>query len=130
SGSGFVNLGGYAKQISASVQATVYAIGRNDDAYVSVNRGSFVGLGGYVKEISAGLNANGRAELFAIGMDNSLYLNTGSSFVGLGGYVLDIAAVSTGVGVPGDVVYATGSDHSGYLNQQGAFTALGGYIEG
>ena len=63
-------------------------------------------------------------------MDNSLYLNTGSSFVGLGGYVLDIAAVSTGVGVPGDVVYATGSDHSGYLNQQGAFIALGGYIEG
>jgi hypothetical protein len=129
-GSRFVNLGGYVKQISATVKDTVYAIGKDDSALVSVNGGALAGLGGYVKEISAGLDADGDPELFAIGMDNSLFVNNGGGFVGLGGYVRDIAALTEGVGVPGDVVYAIGSDHSGFLNQGDVFTSLGGYIQG
>jgi hypothetical protein len=65
-GSGFVNLGGYVKQISATVQDTVYAIGMDDAVYANTNGGGFVGLGGYAKEISAGLDANGNPEVFAI----------------------------------------------------------------
>ena len=129
-GSSSVNLGGYVKQISAIVPGTVYAIGMDDAVYANVNGGGFIYLGGYAKEISAGLDVNGNPEIFAIGQNNSLYVNNGSGFVGLAGYVRDIAAPALGVGVSGDIVYGIGSDHTGYLNQGGVYTSLGGYIQG
>src|SRR5262249_46500180 len=112
-----------------TVQGTVYAIGMDDAAYMSVNGGSLVSLGGYTKEIGAGLDASGNPELFAIGQNNSIYLNDGSGFIALGGYVRDIAAPTVNVGMDGDVVYGIGSDHTGYLNQGGVSTNLGGYIQ-
>jgi hypothetical protein len=128
-GNGFVSLGGYVKQISATVQGTVYAIGMDDAVYVNVNGSGFVDLGGYAKEISAGLDSYGNPELFAIGQDNSLYVNQGSGFVALGGYLRDIAAPAVGVAVPGDVVYGIAADHTGRLNQGGVYANLGGYIQ-
>jgi hypothetical protein len=128
-GSGFVNLGGYVKQISATVQGTVYAIGMDDAVYANVNGGGFIALGGYAKEISAGMDSNGNAELFALGQDNSLYVNHGSGFIPLGGYLRDIAAPTVGAAVPGDLVFGITSDHTGYLNQGGVYTNLGGYIQ-
>ncbi len=129
-GNRLANLGGYVKQISATVKGTVYAICKDDSALISVNGGALASLGGYVQAISAGLDANGNPELFAIGMDNSLFVNNGDGFVDLGGYVRDVAALAEGVGVSGDVVYAIGVDHSGFLNQGDVFTSLGGYIQG
>jgi hypothetical protein len=128
-GNSFMDLGGYCKQISATVQGTVYAIGLDDAAYVDMNGGGFAALGGYAKEIAAGLDANGNPELFAIGQDNSLYLNHGNGFIALGGYLRDIAAPAVGVGVPGDLVFGIAADHTGHLNQGGVYTNLGGYIQ-
>lgn len=128
-GSSFVALGGYVKQISATMQGTVYAIGMDDAVYINVNGSGFIGLGGYAKEISAGLDSNGNPELFAIGQDNSLYVNHGSGYLPLGGYLRDIAAPTVGVGVPGDLVFGIAADHTGQLNHGGVYTALGGYIQ-
>src|SRR5262249_54816924 len=92
-GGSFTNLGGYAKQISAGLDASglrgVYAIGSNNA--VSVNAAAhagWVGLGGYAKQISATV-AN---TFYSIGLDNAVYVNNGSGFVSLGGYAKQISA--------------------------------------
>ena len=129
-GNGFVDLGGYVKQISATVQGTVYAIGMDDASLHGCQwHAVFTGLGGYAKEISAGLDNNGNPELFAIGQDNSLYVNHGSGFAALGGYVRDITAPTVGVAVPGDLVFGIAADHTAGFNQGGVYTNLGGYIQ-
>ena len=126
-GGATVNLGGYVKQISATMQGTVYAIGMDDATYADVNGGGFIALGGYAKEISAGLDTNGNPELFAIGQDNSLYVNHGSGFIPLGGYLRDLTAPEVGVAVYGDVAYGIGSDHIG-LPQPGRCLYLPGWL--
>jgi hypothetical protein len=123
-GTGWVDLGGYVKAISATTQNTVYVIGSDNSVFVNAGSG-YTALGGYALQISAGLDANGNPEVFVIGTDHALYVNHGSDYVDLGGYVSDIAAPAVGVGVPGDVAYGIGSDNACYLNQGGVYTDLG-----
>src|SRR5262249_43253614 len=128
-------LGGYAKQISATMNNTVYAIGQADSVFV--NRGAgFVPLGGYVKQISASLDATGKPEVFAIGRDDALYVHhatgpdgTGSGLVRLGGYATDVSAPAVGIALPGDQAYIVGMDHGGSLHRGTSFIAIGGYIQ-
>jgi Tectonin domain len=123
-GTGWVDLGGYVKAISATTHNTVYVIGSDNSVFVNAGSG-YTALGGYALQISAGLDTNGNPEVFVIGSDHALYLNHGSGYVDLGGYVQDIAAPAVGVGVPGDVAYGIGSDGACYLNQGGVYTNLG-----
>jgi hypothetical protein len=126
-------LGGYAKQISATMNNTVYVISLHDD--VQVNRGiGFVPLGGYVKQISASLDATGKPEVFAVGTDDALYVNhatgpdsTGSGFVRLGSvYVTEVSAPAVGIALPGDQAYVVGKGHGGFLHRGTSFIAIGG----
>ena len=93
-GKGWVDLGGYATAISATADGTVFTIGRSNVVYV--NRGSgFVSLGGDAKEISAGVDAAGTPDVYAIGANNSVYVNDDErGFVDLGGYVTEISATA------------------------------------
>ena len=81
SGSGYVDLGGYAKQISAGLDAAgnpeVFAIGGDNAVYINDNGTGWVDLGGYGKAISASVDNT----VFAISGDNAVYVN---QRVGLG----------------------------------------------
>jgi hypothetical protein len=133
-GSGsFTNLGGYAKQISAASNG-VYAIGADNAVYEDSNFSGWVDLGGYAKQISAGVyTVSGfpSDEVFAIGLNDALWSNSGSSWVDLGGYFTDVSAPPvgwSGLSLP-SVVYAVGKSHGGYLHEGSGFTSLGGYIQ-
>jgi hypothetical protein len=127
-GGGYTALGGYAKQISAGLDAlgnpVVYAIGQNDGLYVNTTgTPGFTALGGYVKQISG--STNGR--VYAIGAGNDVYLYNGS-FIALGGYAQQISA---GLDGSNQVVYAIGADNGLFVNTTGTpgFTLLGGYVK-
>src|SRR5207248_871936 len=109
----FANLGGYVKAISATAKGTVYVIGGDDSVFVHLGTGGFTSLGGYALQISAGLNAAGNAEVYAIGSNNGLFVNSGGGFVNLGGYVKQISATVKGT------VYAIGGDDAAYINVNG-----------
>jgi hypothetical protein len=65
-GSGWVNLGGYVRQISATRDNTVYAIGMDDAAYANTGTlGVLTPMRGIVKQIGAGLDASRRLEVFS-----------------------------------------------------------------
>jgi hypothetical protein len=80
-GGAFTNLGGFAKQVSAGLDAfnkpEVYAIGANNAVWLDKGTG-WASLGGYAKQISATVENT----IYAIGTDDNLYSNHG--FPGLG----------------------------------------------
>ncbi len=126
---GWFDLGGYAKQISASADNTVYYIGGDDSVYSCVltkitpttyaERGA--DLGGYALQVSAGLDASGHPEVWAIGTDYNLCLNDGGGWVQLGGWVKQISATAH------NTVYAIGIDDSVFKNSGGGYVGMGGY---
>ena len=124
------SLGGYAKQISAGLDAAgnpeVFAIGSDNALYVNhANGAGWASLGGYVKEISATTHNT----VFAIGSNDSVYVNSGAGNVALGGYAKQISAGLDAAGNP--EVFAIGSDDALYVNHaNGAgWASLGGYVK-
>src|SRR5207302_5085433 len=93
SGSGYVPLGGYAKQISASLDAVgkpeVFAIGLDDALYVNHGSG-YTRLGGYVTEVSApAVSIALPGDLaYVVGLGHGGFLHRGSSFISIGGGTL------------------------------------------
>jgi hypothetical protein len=133
---GFANWGGYAKQISATVDSTVYAIGGDNAVYKDSGSGSgsgWVSLGGYAKQISAGVDAAFGPFVLAIGLNDGLWSNHGSGWVSFGGtYVTAVSGPSIanfGVSLPADTAYAVAKGHGGLLHEGTTFTSLGGYIQ-
>jgi hypothetical protein len=116
---------GYIKQISASVNGRVYAIGQNDALWVNYGGPFFYPRGGYVKQISAGLDANGSPQVFGIGGDDRLYLNTdgGGWSQPLGPSARQISADAKGG------VYAIDPNNTVYYYLNGVQTTLGGYVK-
>jgi hypothetical protein len=134
--SGFANWGGYAKQISATVDSTVYAIGADNAVYKDSGSGSgsgWVDLGGYAKQISAGIDGAFGPFVLAIGLNDGLWSNHGSGWVSFGNtYVTAVSGPSIanfGVSLPADTAYAVAKGHGGLLHENTAFTSLGGYIQ-
>jgi hypothetical protein len=123
-------LGGYAKQISATGDNTVYAIGGNN-AVFEYTPDAWVPLGGYAKQISASLDASGNPEVFAIGSGDTLWVNHGSGWVSEGpNTVLEVSAPAVDAGLSGDLAYAVGIGHVGLLHQGTSFTTIsGGSVE-
>jgi hypothetical protein len=128
-GSGYVNLGGYVKQISATMHHTVYAIGSNNAVFENTG-GGWVALGGYVKQISAALDVRSGPEVFAIGLDDALYVSHGSGFNKLGNaYLTEIGAPAVDIGFLGDVTFAVNNTHQALLHE-GSFSVIsGGTVE-
>jgi hypothetical protein len=132
---GFANWGGYAKEISATVDGTVYAIGGDNAVYKNSGSGSgsgWISLGGYAKEISAGIDKTFSPYVFAIGLNDGLWSNHGSGWVSLGGYVTAASAPSIanfGVALNADFAYGVAKGHAGFLHQNTTFTSLGGYVQ-
>jgi hypothetical protein len=124
------NLGGYAKQISATMNNTVYAIGGDNAVYENTGSG-WVSLGGYVKQIGASINFTGQPEVFAIGLNDGLLVNQGTGWFALGStYVLEVAAPAVGVGLSGDLAYAVAQRHGGLMHSVSTFSPIsGGTIE-
>jgi len=124
----WVGLGGYAKQISATMDNTVYAIG-GDNAVYENSGGVCVSRGGYVKQISASLDGFGKPEVFAIGLDDGLWVNHGG-WTSLGSYVTEVSAPAVDVGFSGNLAYAVAKGHGGLQHQGASFVSLvGGTIE-
>jgi hypothetical protein len=123
-------LGGYAKQISATADNTVYAIGSDNWVYENTGSG-WVTRGGNAKQISASLDATGKTEVFGIGLDDSLWVNRGVGFTKLGtNYVTEVSAPAVGVGFAGDLAYVVGKGQGGLLHTGTSFLPiLGGTIE-
>jgi Calpain family cysteine protease len=127
-GSGFSRLGGYAKAISAGLDAAgkpeVYAIGRDNAVFVNDDAKGWVDLGG--RHFTA-ISATADGTVFAIGSGNVVYVNRGSGFVSLGG---DAKAISAGVDAAGEpMVYAIGTNNAAYVNDDGkGWVNLGGYV--
>ena len=97
SGSGWVGLGGYAKQISAGIDATfkpfVFSIGLDDGLWSNHGFG-WVSLGGYVTEVSAPGAGNFGVSLagdlaYVVGKGHGGFLHKGPSFVALGGGTIE-----------------------------------------
>jgi hypothetical protein len=132
---GFANWGGYAKQISATMDSTVYAIGADNAVYKDSGSGSgsgWVSLGGYAKQISAGIDSAFGPFVFAIGLNDGLWSNHGSGWVSFGGYVTEVSGpsiASFGVALKADTAYAVGKGHGGFLHENTTFTSLGGYVQ-
>ena len=108
-GGSFTNLGGYAKQVSAGLDATgspeVYAIGADNAVWVKDGSGPWVSLGGYAKEISATVENT----VYAIGYGRRrLGQQWGSGWVSLGLYAKQISAGADANGNP--EVFAIGFD--------------------
>jgi hypothetical protein len=115
----------YARQITATMDNYVYAIGGNNAVY-RINGGSIVVEGGIARQISAGIDTTGKPEVFAIGTDDTLWVNHGFGFVKLGpDFVTEISAPAVDAGFAGDVTYAVGRFHVGLLHNTG-FAAIGG----
>jgi hypothetical protein len=124
----WVSLGGYAKQISATTGNIVYAIG-SDNAVYEHTGGIWTSLGGYAKQISASLDVTGTPEVFAIGLDDGLWVNHGS-WTSLGGYVTEVSAPPVDIGLFGDLAYVVGKGHTGFLHSVKTFSPIaGGSIE-
>jgi hypothetical protein len=125
SGSGWVKVGGYAKEISATVANTVYSIGTDDAVYLShgVAESGFVRLGSQAKQISAGTTLAGNPVVYSIGFNDAVSINNGSGFVNLGGYAKQISATMN------NTVYAIGGDNAVYENTGGGWVGLGGYAK-
>jgi hypothetical protein len=119
----------YAKQISATMNNYVYAVGGNNAVY-KINGGTIIFEGGNVKQISASIDATGTPEVFAIGTDDALWVNHGFVFTKLGpNYVTEISAPAVGVGFTGDLTYGVGIFHVGFLHA-GSFKSIsGGSVE-
>jgi hypothetical protein len=129
-GAGFKSLGGYAKQISATMNDAVFVIGSDNSVFRNTGSGSgYVPLGGYAKQISAGLDALGKPEVFAIGLDDALYVNHGTGFTTLGGFVTEVAAPGVSIALPGDVAYVVNVGHSAALHRGTSFLPIGGYVQ-
>jgi hypothetical protein len=133
---GFADWGGYAKQISGTVDSTVFAIGGDNAVYKDSGSGSgtgWVSLGGYAKQFSAGIDSSFGPFVLAIGLNDGLWSNHGSGWVSLGGtYVTDVSGpsiASSGVSLPADLAYAVGNRHGALLHSNTSFTSLGGYIQ-
>jgi hypothetical protein len=130
---GFANWGGYAKQISATVDSTVYATGADNAVYKDGGSGSgWVNLGGYAKQISAGIDETSGPFVFAIGLNDGLWSNHGSGWINLGGYVTAVsgpAIANFGVALKADFAYVVGKGHGGFLHENTTFATLGGYIQ-
>jgi len=134
--SGFANWGGYAKQISATVDSTVYAIGADNAVYKDSGSGSgtgWVSLGGYAKQISAGIDASFRPFVLSIGLNDGLWSNHGSGWVSFGNtYVTAVSGTSIanfGVSLPADTAYAVAQGHGGLQHEGTSFTSLGGSVQ-
>jgi Tectonin domain len=129
----WIDLGGYAKQISATINHVVYVIGPDNAVYENNDGDGWVDLGGYAKQISAGVTTlPGSPSVFAIGLNDSLYDNSGSGWVNQGGYVTDLAgpaAGNFGISLPANLVYVVGKGHGGYVHEGSSFYSLGGYIQ-
>jgi hypothetical protein len=131
-GSGWVSLGGYFKEISATVESTIYAIGTDDNVYVG--HGSpglgWVDTGLKARQISAGADG-GNPEVYAIGFNNSVYAGNGSGgpggFADWGGYAKQISAAVD------STVYAIGADNAVYKDSGSGsgsgWVSLGGYAK-
>jgi hypothetical protein len=66
-------------------------------------------------------------EVFAIGLDDALYVNHGSGFTKLGpNYVTELSAPAVDVGFLGDLAYAVNSTHQALLHRNGSFSVIGG----
>jgi hypothetical protein len=132
---GFANWGGYAKQISATIDATVYAIGADNAVYKDHGSGGgtgWVSLGGYAKQISAGIDGTFGPYVLSIGLNDGLWANHGFGWVSLGGYVTDVSGpsiASFGVSPRADLAYAVAEGHGGLLHEGASFISLGGYIQ-
>jgi Tectonin domain len=132
-GGSFTNLGGYAKQVSAGLDAfnkpEVYAIGADDAVYV--NKGSgWVSLGGYLKAISATVENT----IYAIGTDDDIYLSHGTPGLGWFNTGLKARQISAGTDAIGNPeVYAIGFNNNVYAgNGSGGpagFADWGGYAK-
>jgi hypothetical protein len=130
----WTDLGGYAKQISAAMNRVVYAIGVDNAVYENTGTpGSWTDLGGYLKQISAGITtANGSPSVFAIGLNDGLYDNSGSGWVSLGGYVTAVSAPAAGnfgISLPANLAYGVEKGHGGFLYEGSSFFSVGGYIQ-
>ena len=125
----WVGLGGYVKQISATVANTVYVIGKDNGVYI--NRGTGTGffpvggVGGYAKQISAGADAAGNPEVFGIGADDSVFVIRGAGTVNvpLGGYAKQISATMN------NTVYVISLHDDVQVNRGIGFVPLGGYVK-
>jgi hypothetical protein len=128
-GGSFTSLGGYAKQVSAGLDAIgnpeVYAIGGDNAVYLNKGFG-WVRLGGYAKEISATVNNT----FYHIGTDDAVYLGhgvAGTGFVRLGGQAKQISAGANLAGNP--VVYIIGFNDAVSFNNGSGYVNLGGYAK-
>src|SRR5262249_23604527 len=128
-GVGWANLGGYAKEISATVENAVYAIGLDDQLYLN-NGAGWVNLGGSLlgglRQISAGANAIGNPEVYAIAANDAVYVNWGiGGFTKLFPYAKQISATMD------NIVYAIAGDNSVYKGNgsSSGWIPLGGYAK-
>jgi len=96
-GGKFTNLGGYAKQLSAGLDALgkpfVFAISLNDGLWSNHGSG-WNSLGGYVTEVSAPAVGNFGVSLpgdlvYAVGKGHGGLLHKGTSFISLGGGTIE-----------------------------------------
>jgi hypothetical protein len=130
----WINLGGYAKEISASMNGVVYAIGGDNAVYENHGAG-WVSLGGYVKQISASVTSasSGGSFVIAIGLNDGLWSNYGSGWVSLGNYVTEVSAPAAGnfgISLPGAQTYIVGKGHAAFLHKGTSFVSIaGGSIE-
>jgi hypothetical protein len=130
-GGGFTQLGSAVEQISGTMKDTVFALNRDESISEYVGSNVSINLGGDVRQISAGLDALGNPEVFAIGLNDVVYLNHGSGHSNLGGLVRDLSAPAVGIALPGDVAYVVGLNHEGYLHQgaAGNYISLNGSVQ-
>ena len=122
----FFSLGGYVTQISAGLDAAghaeVFGIGGDGSVYVDDNQHGWVDLDFPATAISAAPTGN---TVYAIGPQNTVYVDTGSGFTSLGGPpALTISATVTG---SLDTVFTIGPQNAVYVNQSGGWGDLGGY---
>jgi hypothetical protein len=138
----WIDLGGYAKQISAGMNHVVFAIGPDNAVFEhSGTPGNWTGLGFYAKQIRAGVttaldgtSSGHPSTVYAIGLNDGLWVNsnTGSGWKSLGGYVTDISAPAAGnfgISVPANFVYGVEQGHAGFLRDGASLTSLGGYVQ-
>jgi hypothetical protein len=97
SGTGWVSLGGYAKQISAGIDSKfgpfVFAIGLNDGLWSNHGSG-WVSLGGYVTEVSAPSVASFGVSLpadlaYVVGKGHGGLLHQGTTFTSISGGTIE-----------------------------------------
>jgi hypothetical protein len=125
----WIDLGGYAKQISSAMNGVVYAIGGDNAVYENNNGGGWISLGGYAKQISAAVTSasSGGQLVFAIGLNDGLWSNQGSGWVNLGGYVTEViapAAGNVGINLPGGSVFVAEQGHKAFRHKGANFSPI------